>query len=99
MAGVRTTHAEYDAFAPKWKRTRDCISGQDAMHAAGDGLSPQAQGRERRHRLQGAQDAARLKLSDFFNGTYRTIDALGGMAFRKPPSVDVPKAIEPISTM
>jgi hypothetical protein len=33
---------------------------------------------------------ARLKRSDFFNGTWRTIDALGGMAFRKPPTVDVP---------
>jgi hypothetical protein len=34
---------------------------------------------------------ARLKRSDFFNGTWRTIAGLGGMAFRKPPTVEVPK--------
>jgi hypothetical protein len=88
MVGVRTTHKDYDAFAPKWKRVRDCIAGQDAMHAAAELYLPRLKNE--------ADDAyrARVLRSDFFNGTWRTIDAMVGMAFRKPPTVDVPKAIK-----
>src|SRR3954470_2976554 len=89
MAGVKTTHCDYDKFAPKWKRTRDCIAGQDAMHTAAEAYLPKLKDED-------AKDYdARRKRSDFFNATWRTIDALGGMAFRKPPTVDVPKGIEP----
>jgi len=34
--GVKTTHADFDKFAPKWKRVRDVVAGQDAMHEAGE---------------------------------------------------------------
>jgi hypothetical protein len=55
------------------------------------GVPAEAQGRARN-----ANDyKARLKRSDFFNGTWRTIAGLGGMAFRKPPTVEVPSGIEP----
>jgi hypothetical protein len=89
MVGVRTTHKDYDAFAPKWKRVRDCIAGQDAMHTAAELYLPRLKNE--------ADDAyrARVLRSDFFNGTWRTIDAMVGMAFRKPPTVEVPKAIKP----
>jgi hypothetical protein len=89
MAGVRTTHADYDRFAPKWKRCRDVIAGQDAMHKAAEAYLPKLKDEEDK------DYEARRKRSDFFNGTWRTIDALGGMAFRKPPAADVPKGIEP----
>jgi hypothetical protein len=90
MAGVRTTHRDYDKFAPKWKRVRDVVAGQDAMHAAGErAYLPKLKDDESEADYYGSRS------SDFFNGTWRTIDALGGMAFRKPPTVDVPKAIEP----
>lgn len=86
--GVATTHADYDKFAPKWKRARDAVAGQDAIHAAGQAYLP---------KLKDETDEdykARLARSDFFNGTWRTIDGLGGMAFRKAPTVDVPTGIE-----
>lgn len=86
--GVDTTHPDYDKFAPKWKRARDCVAGQDAIHKAGKDYLP---------RLKDEQDddyKARVKRSDYFNGTWRTIAALAGMAFRKPPTVDVPAGIE-----
>jgi hypothetical protein len=88
MAGVRTTHKDFDTFSPKWKRCRDVVAGQDAIHKAAEAYLP---------KLKDESDKdykARLKRSDFFNGTWRTIDALSGMAFRKPPTVDVPKGIE-----
>jgi hypothetical protein len=85
---VDATHPEYDRYLPKWKRCRDAIAGQDALHkAAKEYLAP----------LQDESPddyKSRLKRSDFFNGTWRTIAALGGMAFRKPPTVEVPTAVE-----
>ena len=87
--GVRSTHADYDRFAPKWKRVRDVIAGQDAMHTAATAYLPKLKDEEP------SDYDARRKRSDFFNGTWRTIDALSGMAFRKAPTVEVPAAIEP----
>jgi hypothetical protein len=96
MAGVRTLHSDYDRFAPRWKRTRDVIAGQDAMHAAKTAYLPKL--KDESDGSGGKPDdndyAARLKRSDFFNATWRTIDALSGMAFRKPPTSDVPAGIE-----
>jgi hypothetical protein len=89
MPGVRSTHPDYDAYSPKWKRCRDVIAGQDAVQKAGPAYLP---------RLKDEEDCdyqARVKRSDFFNGTARTIDALVGMAFRKPPTDDVPASLKP----
>ena len=88
--GVKATHRDYDKFSPKWKRVRDVIAGQDAMHEAGVAYLPKL------NEEKTNEYAARVKRSDFFNGTWRTIDALTGMAFRKPPTVDVPAGIEPM---
>lgn len=86
--GVKSTHPDYDKYSLKWKRCRDVIIGQDAMHAAGEAYLPRLKDEEP------LDYEARRKRSDFFNGTWRTIDALSGMAFRKAPTVDVPGAIE-----
>lgn len=95
MPGVRTTHADYDKFAPKWKRVRDVVAGTDAVHAAGKIYLPKLMGESDGTLAYDDNDyKARVNRSDFFNGTWRTMDALGGMAFRKPPTVDVPAGIE-----
>ena len=87
--GVSATHPAYDAFTPKWKRARDCAGGEDAIHQSGTIYLP-------RLKKEDNEDyVARIKRSDFFNGTARTIDGLGGMAFRKEPTVEVPAGIEP----
>jgi len=89
MAGVKTLHRDYMKFAPKWKRARDVVAGTDAIHEAGTEYLPKLKNET------SADYAARLRRSDYWNGTWRTIDALVGMAHRKPPTVDVPTAIEP----
>ena len=87
--GVRTTHPEYDRLSKFWKRCSDVVDGQDALHSAGEAYLPKL-------RDETAEDyRARLTRSDFFNATWRTINGLAGMAFRKPPIVEVPKGIEP----
>jgi len=86
---VNTTHPTYDKLKPKWQRCSDCIDGQDAMHNGRERYLP---------KLKDEDDASytsRLKRSDFYNATWRTIAGLAGMAFRKPPVTKVPSAVEP----
>lgn len=89
-ATVATTHPTYDKLLPKWTRCSDAVDGQDAVRGKREAYLP---------KLGDESDtdyAARLKRSDFFNATWRTIAGLTGMAFRKPATVEVPAAIEPM---
>ena len=74
MAGVRTTSPDYDTFLPKWQRVRDVIAGQDAMQKAAEKYLPKLKAENDR------SYEARVGRSDHFNATWRTIDALVGMA-------------------
>jgi len=87
--GVRTLHPDYVRMAPKWKRCRDAVAGQDAIHAAGEAYLD---------RYPGEKDAdyqSRVKRSDFFNGTWVTIRGFSGMMSRKDATVEVPGKIKP----
>ena len=87
--GVRTLHPDYIRMAPKWKRCRDVVAGQDAIHAGGEAYLD---------KFTGETDTnyrARVKRSDFFNGTWVTIRGFSGMMSRKEPTVDVPAKIKP----
>lgn len=92
MQHVNHTHTEYDTFAPKWKRTRDVIAGQDAVHKAGEAYLPKLKDQE------DADYRAYVKRAGFYNATWRTIAGLTGMMFRKPPTIALPAAIEPFTT-
>lgn len=84
---VATTHRDYDKFFPKWKRARDCVAGQDAVRKAGEEYLAKLKD-------ETPEDyRARLSRSDFYNGSWRTIDGMRGMAFRKPPVVDAPAGL------
>jgi hypothetical protein len=90
--GVAYLHEEYREYAPLWKRCRDVVCGQDEVQQAGQRYLP---------KLTGEDDEsyrARVHRSDFYNATWRTIAGFTGMAFRKPPVIDVPAAIEPFLT-
>lgn len=87
--GVRTLHPDYIRMLPKWRRVRDVVAGQDAIHAGGEAYLD---------KFTGETDAnyrARVKRSDFFNGTWITIRGFSGMMSRKEPTVDVPAKIKP----
>lgn len=89
--GVRTTHPDYDRLSPYWKDCRNTASGQRAMHAAGtayiDKLVDETD----------PQFKARIKRSNFFNGTWRTIAGLKGMAFRVDPQAELPAGVETLA--
>lgn len=80
--GVSTTHPQYEAYLPKWQRSRHVIAGQDAVRGAGEAYLP---------KLVDEGDVeykSRLKRSNFYNGTWRTIAILHGMMFRKDPTLE-----------
>lgn len=84
MKNVNHTHPDYDRMAIKWKRCRDVIAGQDAIHTAGEAYL-------RRLKDQTDEDyAAYVERAGFYNATWRTMAALMGMMFRKPPHVELP---------
>lgn len=87
--GVRTTHPDYDRYAVKWKRCRDVIAGQDAIHAAGT---------EYLDKLTDQRDEdyqAYKRRASFFNASWRTIQGFQGMLYRKDPALKVPAGVEP----
>jgi len=89
MSKVDTQHKEYAKLADKWSRCRDCVAGQDAVHDAGEKYLPKLKD-------QTAEDYKAYKLrAQFFNATWRTISALSGMIFRKPPVIEVAASVEP----
>jgi hypothetical protein len=88
MAGVRTTHALYNAYSDRWKRARDVAAGSDAVKAGNEKYLP---------RLEAHNDAQYKKYKDratFFNATYRVLEAMLGMLFRKPPTSDTPPVLD-----
>lgn len=86
---VDTKHPDYIAQLPAWQMMRDLVAGQRAMHAAGERYLPKL--------IDEPPEAyeARLKRTNLFNATWRTIEALAGMMFRKDPTVKVSPATEP----
>lgn len=85
---VKTQHAKYRKFAPKWKRARDVLSGQDAIHEAGVNYLPMLKDQTPE------SYKAMLKRAGFFNASWRTVESYLGMLFRKPPEKDLPTALD-----
>jgi len=87
---VNTRHPDYDKMLPKWQRCRDAVSGQEAVHDAGERYLPRLKDQD-----VAAYKAYKLR-AEFFNATWRTISALSSLIFRKPPVVTVPASVEPM---
>lgn len=82
MTGVKSLHPQYESFLAKWQRSRHVIAGQDAVRGAGEAYLPKPVD-------EGPNEyAGRIKRSNFFNGTWRTIAILHGMMFRKDPTLE-----------
>jgi hypothetical protein len=77
-------------MSDKWQRCRDVVSGTDAVKAAGVRYLPKLKDQE-----TGDYNAYKLR-AKFFNATWRTISALSGMLFRKPPILEAAESIKPL---
>lgn len=88
--GVRTRHPDYDKLTEKWKRCRDVMCGQDAVHGAGEVYLP-------RLKEQAPEDyLAYVMRAGFYNASWRTVAGLTGMLFRKPPKQKLAASIIPL---
>lgn len=85
---VNTEHPSYKNMKTEWKKARDCASGQKAIHEAGATYLPKLKGQDEE------EYKAYKNRAQFFNASWRTIDALVSMLNRKPPEIKVPASIE-----
>jgi hypothetical protein len=84
---VSKTHPEYDAMATKWQRCRDTVAGNDAVKAAGTRYLPSLKD-------QTTEDYEAYKTrAKWFGAGWRTIQALTGMLFRRPPVVETSESV------
>lgn len=79
---VDSLHPSYEKYTKKWKRARDAVAGEDAVHAGTTEYLPMLSKQEP------LEYQAMLKRSPYFNASGRTLDALVGMVYRKPPVVE-----------
>ncbi|WDZ97970.1 DUF4055 domain-containing protein [Herbaspirillum sp. WKF16] len=82
--GVKYQHPDYVAMAPAWKRCRDAAAGQSAVHAAGEAYLPRLKDQDN------AAYQAMVKRTPFFGATWRSIEGMLGMLFRKAPTITAP---------
>lgn len=78
---VDTRHDDYEKYITKWRRARDAVAGEDAVHEGKTEYLPMLSKQEPE------EYRAMLKRSPYFNASGRTLDALVGMVFRKAPMV------------
>jgi hypothetical protein len=84
---VSKTHPDYDRMSDKWQRCRDCVSGGDAVKAAGEKYLPRLKEQDE------TEYAAYKTRAKWFGATWRTIQALTGMLFRRPPVVETSESV------
>jgi hypothetical protein len=87
---VSTQHPQYAKMVDQWQRCRDTVSGSDAVKAAGVRYLPALKD-------QTVEDYNAYKTrASFVSYTWKTISALAGMLFRKPPEIDVAPSVLPM---
>ena len=86
---VKTQHPDYSAKADQWARCRDTVAGRDALLAAGKKYLPMLKDMTEEDYKSYAMRAS------YVNFVWRTISALSGMIFRRPPVIDVAPSVEP----
>lgn len=85
---VSTIHPEYAVAKSIWRKTRDASAGEERIKIGDDLYLPRFVPDDKDRYKQ-------YKLRAYFMGaTGRTKNALLGMVFRKPPTVELPPAIE-----
>lgn len=88
---VTTAHPQYSAFIDLWRRSRDAITGQPAIKAAGTSYLPASFAL-----TEPAVYQDFLNRAYFLDLTGRTQAALVGMVFRKEPEISLTPKLEAI---
>lgn len=82
------THPQYDEFLPVWSMCRDSVTGQRAISKGGVKYLPKLSGQKAESYKSYKERAL------YFGAAGRTVDGMAGLIFRKPPTINLPKALE-----
>lgn len=85
---ISDTNSMYAASV--WKRCRDAVAGQRAVHNAGEAYLPKLHGQ-----TPEAYAAYRSR-TGYYNASGRTLDGMVGLVFRKTPAHDFPPAMKSV---
>lgn len=83
MSDLRKEHPDFAEMKSRWGMCKHAAEGEYAVHKEGTKYLP---------KLKDEEDEAyalRLRMTPFFNATWRTISGMRGMLFRKPPIVEL----------
>ena len=85
---VSDRHKEYTEHEFEWARIRDAVGGEDAVKKAQTNHLPKPSGQDDHEYHQ------YLMRAMFYGASGRTVQGLLGAIFRKPPMIDIPRALE-----
>jgi len=93
--GVEYEHPEYEKYAPRWKKARDIIEGEDTVKnsANRETYIPRLSGHDNTPQGNADYDSF-VEYAELFNATGRSVDAYRGLLNRKLPLIEVPKKVE-----
>jgi hypothetical protein len=85
---INTCHPTYANKTERWRRNRDALAGQDAIHRGGVRYLPDDNNGKEPERYQRL-----LERATFTRFTGYTLEGLVGAVFRKPATSDIPDAM------
>lgn len=88
---IDTNHPIVASMAPRWRRCRDAVAGQWAIHEAGELYLPKLT------EQTSAEYAAYKGRAGWYGATGRTLQGLVGMVFRRSPVLTAPAALDAIA--
>lgn len=88
---IDTHHEDAAAWESRWKRARDAVAGQYAVHQAGPVYLP------RLTEQTDSEYAAYRDRAGWYGATGRTLQGMVGMVFRRAPVLEAPSALEAIA--
>lgn len=87
VSDVTNTHSQYDANQDVWRKCRDSVEGQEAIHKARTKYLPKLTGQDEK-----SYDSY-LKRTVYYNATARTLDGMVGLMFAKKPIIELPNLL------
>jgi hypothetical protein len=87
---VKHTHPDYDKMKERWERCNIAAAGHYRVQEAGVYILPRLSDQTN------DEYESYKRRATFFNASWRTMDGLRGMIFRKPLLVEVPDKVEPM---
>jgi hypothetical protein len=86
---VDTKNKQYVDNQKIWKKCRDAVEGQEAIHKGSVEYLPKLSGQSTTEYVSYRDRAL------FYNASQRTVDAMSGLLFRKSANVVIPTPLEP----